>query len=285
MTTKAKPPLRYPLETPEDYLILTAHEFARRGEGRRTENGGFGAADARGPSKATITLPIPDLPNMVSSQKYGALSGALNNAIATGLGAAYHTIKEEVAGGSGGGRSIDSIKQDLLSQANQAGPVIAEVAAGVAGGIVGINAAQFQTLADGQISNPGISLLYAGPSLRSYSMNWSFAPKSAAEAYQVYEIVRTMKQLHLPSGGGPRSERSGGMLKVPHIWEIEMFVKGKRAEKYQQFFTCALETLSVKQDSSGSHITLPDGSPVISSISTVWKEMAITTSEDFEENI
>ncbi|MDC0315357.1 hypothetical protein OAL32_00330 [Synechococcus sp. AH-551-G15] len=275
--------LRYPQEAIEDFIILTASEFTRRGNDRRVKDQAR-SADARGPSKAQIILPIPDLPNMVSSQKYGALSGALNNALATGLGAAYHTIKEEVSGGTGG-RSIDAIKNDLISQANQAGPVIAEVAAGVAGGIVGINSAQFQTLADGQISNPGISLLYAGPSLRSYSMNWSFAPKNAVEAQQVYEIVRTMKQLHLPSGGGPRGERSGGMLKVPHVWDISVYVQGKLADKYQKYFTCALETLSVKQDSNGSHITLPDGSPVISSISTVWKELAITTSEDFEENI
>ena len=279
MLLPLKQTFRYPQEAVEDFIILTASEFARRGEGRTG-----GTADARGPSKAQIILPIPDLPNMVSSQKYGALSGALNNALGTGLGAAYHTIKEEIAGGSGG-RDVGSIAADLKSQANQMGPVVAEAAAGIAGGIVNINAAQFQTLADGQITNPAISLLYAGPSLRSYSMNWTFAPKSAVEAQQVYEIVRTMKQLHLPSGGGPRGERSGGMLKVPHIWDISVYVQGKIADKYQKYFTCALETLSVKQDSNGSHITLPDGSPVISSISTVWKELAITTSEDFEDNI
>ena len=75
------------------------------------------------------------------------------------------------------------------------------------------------------------------------------------------------------------------MLTVPNLFKIDLYVDRKKAEFYQKYFKCALESISVKQDSAGQHITLPSGEPVISSMSLVFREIKITTAEDFENNI
>lgn len=267
-TETKKPSLRYPLESVPDYMILTPSRYSNRQK--------FEASGP--PAGPPIILPIPELPGLVSSQSYGQLSGALNNLIAGGLATAYDEIQD-------GGKNFDvsAVAERLKENANNAtGPVLRELAAGAAGGLVGINGPQFQSFASGQISNPQIELLYGGPSLRSYAMQWSFSPKSEAEAVAVYEIVKSLKQQHLPTK--LKGDKTG-MLRVPNVFDIRLFVDGKPAEYYQKFFTCAMVSMSVKQDNSGSHITLPNGSPCVSTLQCSFKEIRPCFSDDFSDNI
>lgn len=269
--------LRYPQEAVEDTLVIHISRYKPRTKRGDTNlgQGIIGDPAYRDPAIATIKLPVPDLPNMVSQQKYGQISGAFNNVLATGLAQAYDAI----ADGRADNIDVNSIAATVRAQASDAGgPVLRELTAAVAGNLVGITGPMFQSLASGEISNPNIELLYNGPTLRSYSMNWTFAPKSAEEAENVYEIFRVMKQAHLPS-------KNGGMLKVPHIFDMEVRLGEGSNKYYQKFFSSALEAISIKQDSSGSHITLPNGAPVISQMSCVFKEIRVTTAEDFEDNI
>lgn len=267
--------LQYPKDHASDFITISIHEYKPRTE--RDDSLQMKQGDVNGPALALIRLPFPDMPNVTSQQKYGQISGALNNVLATGLGEAYDAISD--AGGAIDDGMVDSIAARLQAQMSDAGgPVLREVAASVAGKIVGINAPMFQTLASGEISNPNIELLYNGPTLRSYSFNFTLAPKSSEEAQTVYEIVRTLKQHHLPS-------KNGGMLQVPNIFRVHTFINGQDGKHYQKFFNSALEAIAFKQDASGSHLTLPNGEPVISSLSLVFRELYITTSEDFEDNI
>jgi len=64
-----------------------------------------------------------------------------------------------------------------------------------------------------------------------------------------------------------------------------MFVNTEEAEFYQKFELCFLEAISIKQNSNGNHGTLPNNSPAVSSLSLVWHEIKILTSDDFKNNI
>ena len=268
--------MTYPRDLADDYIMITSHEYRSRPQ---REPGG-GRDDLVGPAANVYRLPVPDLPNLVSTQKFGTIEGALNNAVATGLGEAYSAIDAGIRSGNGT-PDVGGIADRLKAQVtDSAGSVVREMAAGVAGKLVGINSIQFQTLATGEVSNPNIELLYAGPTLRTFAMNWTFAPKSMAEAQSCYDIIQKLKQDHLPSQSG-----NAGMLKVPRIFKIRLIVGGVEAEFYQKYMTCVLESVGVNQNSQGNHMTLPNGAPVISTLSTVWKEIRITTSEDFEDNI
>ena len=272
--------LTYPHDLAQDYVRIHISEYRSRSQTRNRSG-----ADQRmvgGPPLAIIKLPVPDLPNMVSQQKYGQISGALNNLLASGLGEAYNEIDNAVSTGQQPDQGrIGAIADRLRQQAtNQGGPVIRELAGAAAGAIAGITGPQFQTLAQGQISNPGIELLYGGPTLRSFTMNWTLAPKDANEAETVREIIRVLKYHHLPSG-----TVTGGMLKVPDVFEVSVHINGTDGRHYQKYFMASLEALSVKQNSAGQHLTLPGGEPVVTTISCVWKEIEITTRESFVHDI
>lgn len=269
--------LRYPMEALEDFLSITIHEYRARTSRPGIDLGKGNLGDFLGPPVGTIVLPIPELPNLTSQQKYGNISGAFNNVLATGLGEAYDAIADSVEGG--GQIDVGGIAARVKEQAqNAGGPVLKELTAAVAGNIVGITGPMFQSMASGEISNPNIELLYNGPTLRSFSMSWSFAPKSSVEAAEVFEIFRLMKKSHLP-------QKNGGMLKVPHLFQIKVITNGKEARHYQKFFPAALEAISIKQDSAGAHITLPEGQPVISQMSCVWKELRVLTADDYQDVI
>ena len=273
---------RYPSEVLQDFITITASDYvSSSGRGNVVS-----LVDNRvrnyvpGPSVGSvIILPIPDLPNMASQQKFGPMSGALNTVLAGGLAEAYNNISEAVDAGNASGVDVGGIAQRLSAQfAQQGGPVAREVASAMAGAVVGVNGAQFQTLASGEITNPNIELLYSGPSLRSYSMSWTLAPKSKKEALNVYNIINQLKRFHLPS-------LNGGMLTVPKVFKLQTHIQGKPSKQYQIYKPCVLEAFSVKQDATGQHMTLPDGAPVVTSMSCVFKEINITTSEDFRDNI
>lgn len=260
--------LRYPAEFNPDFFTISFRDY----KGGR--NPGSGPA-------TNIVLPVPDLPNIVSEQKYGQMSGAFNNLLASGLREAYTAI--DAAATNNTDVNIESIQQTLTEQvtgAGGSGPILRELAAQAAGSAVGLNGTQFQSFANGEVSNPQILLLYAGPTLRSYSFSWTLAPKSAAEAESVFQIIRTLKQAHLPSKtAGP------GMLKVPKIFQLGMYVNGSEGRYYQKFFPSFMTAISVKQNSNGNHWTLPGGEPVLTTLQCVFKEAEIRTAEDFESNI
>jgi len=104
-----------------------------------------------------------------------------------------------------------------------------------------------------------------------------------SEANSCYEIVRHLKRHQHPyklPGAGP-----GGMLKVPSVFDIDVYIQGKEAKYYQRYFTAAMTHLSVKQNSNGTHFTLPGGEPVISGITVGFKEITVRTSNDFEDGL
>ena len=112
---------RYPSDLPPDYMLITAHGFTKRGD----RSGG--SRDSAGPAIGAIQLPIPDLAPMNSSQKYGEVGGALNNAILDAMSPAYDaSVNPNVD------FDPESIASTLRSQVtNNGGAVAREVAAGL----------------------------------------------------------------------------------------------------------------------------------------------------------
>lgn len=274
--SKGKKVLRYPTDIADDYIILTCHRYksavSRLSQGTAVDPSVDVAGPPIGPA---IYLPIPNLPNMVSMQSYGAISGAMNNAVASGLGVAFDEVVRTLGGGQSG--SIDAMASRLRNAVSDEGSAaMQEFAAGIGGKFAGLNSAQFQTFARGEISNPLIELLYSGPTLRSYSFNWTLSPKSKREADDIKEIINFIKVNHLP-------KKKGGMLVVPNVWKIHVFVQGKHSTEYQKYFTAAIEGMSVQQDAAGGHITTPDGAPIATNLVLTFKEMRVVTADDYSD--
>jgi hypothetical protein len=268
--------LRYPQELPDDFFTITAHEYSSRIRG-----GSGGSGSRAGAPIGHIILPMPDLPNLLSTQQYGEIRGAARNLLASGLGIFYDQGDRALTAGSTAGLNTGDIANQVTELTQGAkGPVLREIAAGAMGAMVNLSATQFQAMATGEVTNPQVELLYKGPQLRSFTLNFTMAPKNSTEAESVFEIIKFLKQNHLPKGPG---RDQPGMLKIPKIFKCKAVVQGK--DHYQHYFEAVLEGMSVKQNSAGTHITLPGGEPVVTQMSLAFKEIFVTTADDFESNI
>ena len=224
--------LRYPLEAltgTTDYLQIDIKEYIRqpgntkligaKGFGRNSLNNAVGAtrsgslATKSVQNTGTIILQIPSDIKDGNSANYGdskmnTLTGAAAGAISGGMKAGAELVKalgnEQTFAEAG-----DTIKKDiganltpgetdaLLSAAQQG---LTAKATSSALGIFGANVSTEQLLArqSGQIFNPNLELLFNGPTLRSFSFSFKMTPRSAQEARQCKNIIRSFKQNMAP---------------------------------------------------------------------------------------
>lgn len=270
--------LKYPEELPPDYMLISAHEFASRPSGRRVSTFDSMTNLSVAPAIGTIRLPIPELAPMDSPQKYGEMSGAFNNALATAIGEAYNGS----LGPDGDISNIDvgGIASRLRAQVSSSADATGrELAAGFASkALTNVSGSMLQAMSTGEITNPNIELLYDGPSLRSFSYTWTMSPKNPGEVRSIYEIIKFVKQNYLP-------EANGGMLRVPSVWMVKIMQQGGESKWYQKHYTAAMTNFIVKQNSNGPHMTMPDGSPVMTQMTMNFKEVNIRTANDYRNNI
>lgn len=105
--------------------------------------------------------------------------------------------------------------------------------------------------ASGAINNNNVELLFSGPSLRSFSFQFMFYPRSSDEAKMVRKIIRAFKQ----SMSVKRSE-SSLLLKAPHTFAISYMTAGQKAHPYlNKFKECALTSCGVEYTPDGTYMT------------------------------
>jgi hypothetical protein len=107
----------------------------------------------------------------------------------------------------------------------------------------------------GAILNNNVELLFSGPSLRSFSFQFLFYPRSSPEAKMVKKIIRSFKQ----AMSVKRSE-SSLLLKSPHTFAISYMTAGQDAHPYlNSFKECALTSCGVEYTPDGTYMTYGNG--------------------------
>ena len=107
----------------------------------------------------------------------------------------------------------------------------------------------------GAILNNNVELLFSGPSLRSFSFQFLFYPRSSPEAKMVKQIIRSFKQ----AMSVKRSE-SSLLLKSPHTFAISYMTAGQDAHPYlNSFKECALTSCNVDYTPDGTYMTYGNG--------------------------
>ena len=107
----------------------------------------------------------------------------------------------------------------------------------------------------GAILNNNTELLFSGPSLRSFSFQFLFYPRSSPEAKMVKQIIRSFKQ----AMSVKRSE-SSLLLKSPHTFAISYMTAGQDAHPYlNSFKECALTSCNVDYTPDGTYMTYGNG--------------------------
>ena len=310
--------LRYPMEAltgTTDYLQIDIKEYIRqpgntkligaKGFGRNSLNNAVGAtrsgslATKSVQNTGTIILQIPSDIKDGNSANYGdskmnTLTGAAAGAISGGMKAGAELVKS-LGGQQTFDESKEKIKSDiganlapgeteaLLSAAQQG---LTAKATSAAMGIFGANVSTEQLLArqSGQIFNPNLELLFNGPTLRSFSFSFKMTPRSAQEARQCKNIIRSFKQNMAPKTGGDTIGGSAVFMKTPNLFELR-YRKGNSDHPFlNKFKQCFLTNCAVNYTGEGVYATYDDATPISMQLDLTFKEIEPIYFDDYDKS-
>ena len=282
--------LRYPmemLETSTDYIIIDTVKYRTNREWGT--NGGGVRGQRVGPSVILYmpnSTPPMNNPNTWQGKSFsGPLGELVGDAATTVVNTAYK------AGGileSGGGfksmataaakEGKGAIKTLMDTLKKNAGPAVGQGITKAVAGMAGMSENQLLAMSKGEIFNPNMELLYEGPQLRGFSLNFTFLPKSVAEAAVVNQIIKHFKVNASPSG-----DRGGNTFSVPNVFEVAYMNEGKPHPFMNRFKRSALSDINITYNAGlPFHSTFDNGMPVKTDMTLSFLEVDIITREDHE---
>ena len=271
--------LKYPTELNPgqvDYLTFKSEEYR--------SNKGKPAPNAGAPSKgADIILYMPTTTPAVQQAAdwgkasfEGPLGDIVRNISIEGTQQIQDlTLKDFETGKAEGKQFVEGIKELFQENVKNVGPAAKQIGVGAIAGFAGVSANQLLALSTGQIYNPNVELLYNGPRLRGFNFNFTFVPKSAAEARIVNNIIMEFKKWSAPEDTGD------GMYKVPHVWRVQYMTGSGKNKNMNSFKKAALSNVAVQNNQGmNMHMSFPDGMPIITSLSLSFTEVDVITRND-----
>lgn len=143
----------------------------------------------------------------------------------------------------------------------------------------------------GKAVNPQQEQMLEGVDFRSFTFNYTFWPKSEAEAAMVNQIIYWFRTAMLPdtyppigAGGQSEGEAAGGgeaFFNYPNIFDVEYF--GPIKEKVDGFLPMVCTSVAVDHTNGKKFATFKDGQPVSSSMTLNFLEIKILTQESYQE--
>jgi len=243
---------RYPLDldtSQQDTLKIVAFERTTRDMDSGTQ-----AKRNLGTPRGTIILPIngqvaADRTNVdYDENSLNFIQGALASNV-------FSAIAEEnernAAEDSKFGQIFEKLNISKEEINAQIGAFAATKALNALGG--GQNFNSIASRLNGTILNPNMELLFKSPSLRSFSFQYLFLPRSRPEANQVMGIIRTLKLNMVPR------VKPSFFLGSPNVFQLEYMKGGSQHPFLNKFKVCALRTFDVQYAPLGTYATFPDG--------------------------
>ena len=135
----------------------------------------------------------------------------------------------------------------------------------------------------GQILNPNTEVLYRGPKMRNFSLNFKMAPKNSSEAISIKNIIRAFKYATLPQFQG-KGNKSASFVKVPQIVDVSFMSGGTENVWVNQFKPSVITNFDVSYTPDGAWATLTDGSPVATTIKISFQELKMLYADELTEN-
>lgn len=302
---------RYPLEAlteTTDYLSFTIVEYQsvkQRGGGSLVGSPGSRRIGPQGTKdKATkilgnIILQMPsniqdgnavDYGESKMNTLIGAAAGVIGSTIkGAGEGSSellkgnQEAAKAAFAEGVGGVKGAVGTDPSLMDAAKQ---FTTAKATSAALGVLGGNVSTGQLLArqTGNIFNPNMELLFNGPTLRSFNFSFKMTPRSAAEARECKNIIRSFKLNMAPKTKGTGSLGGSGIfLKTPNVFELR-YRKGNSDHPFlHRFKQCFLTNISVNYTGEGVYATYDDATPVSMTMDLTFKELEPIYDVDYDD--
>ena len=144
--------------------------------------------------------------------------------------------------------------------------------------------------ATGKIINPHKAVVYQGPGgFRTFSYTFVMVPKSAAEAKEIFNIVKFFKRRMHPGVGDLGINNVGSLtLSYPDEFHIQYYINrepvdGKTFDKpLFKIHNCFMESFSADYTTSGLVSFMDDKQPLTTTITMAFKETQLLTKADIE---
>lgn len=243
--------------------------------------------------KGYINLYMPDTVSMAQHAAYGDISktealGALGGAMegygegkdfANAFGSIYDNFNVNDISGS----TIKTYK-DIQSGAIKVPPLALEGAGALLGktGLVNNGGAVSKMLLKnaGYAINPQFEVFFTAMDFRKFQFDFTFTPKSAAEAATIREIIKLFRMHASPSN--PNSG-SGRYFVTPSIFQINYMFLESHNDNLHKFAPCVLETVIVDYAPEVGWVTFNDGMPVKTRMTLQFKETEVITQESIDK--
>ena len=266
--------MRYPIgQIPDlgyDFIQFEVYDYSNKDGSLAVVN----AEERLGAKLETITLPMVGNLSDATGVDWGGdkLNEIQRIAGTAAIGAINSGSEMDFQG------VADSITTGLTEAKNQlmTGEAKSAIAAYFAGQAVGAN---LLTRSTGQVLNPNLELLFTGPSLRSFSFNFAFRPRSQDESQMIRSIIRTFKRAMAPI----RSTASF-FLQTPNVFKIKYILNsGEEHPFMNRIKPCALQNFSVSYTPDGSYMTYDDGGLTGYDVTMSFGELTPIYADDHEE--
>ena len=261
--------LRYPLDLTTgdvDYVAFKHFDWSLRaaqpGAGGDIilymPNSTPAVANNQGWGESSASGPLGDFVRTTASNAAGVLATAGDDEVGTQIDKLKSEFSQGLSNGKGTGALKQAGIQGIANMANQ-------------------QPNQLLALSIGKVYNPNIELLYQGPKLRGFNFNYTFVPKSEAEAVAAGRIIKEFKIWSSPKDTG------NGMYKVPQVWQVSYMTGGGLNRNMNCFKKAALTSISVQANPGlPMHMSFNNGMPIITQVSLSFTEVDVITRDDQE---
>ena len=283
--------------------------------------GGVKNESAKEKHLGLVKLPMPnqlqDSNNVAWGQdQLNAITAAAAAGVFDATGDALNVIRGLATGQTNFQQIVDMVKTragnfgDNLAKAAKGAQGVAESnnAAMLAQSAVGsflLNVAQFGVTPEtalargaGVVPNSNMQLLFNAPTLREFTFNWRFTPRSQEEATRVKNIIRFFKQgMAVKKGNKTKSGSSKSFfLGTPNIFDIHFkTTRGRGSGVFKKFSldrndsvmrikTCALTGVAVNYTPEGMWNAYEKGMPTSMLLSLRFGELEPIFDTDYEED-
>ena len=283
--------------------------------------GGVKNESAKEKHLGLVKLPMPnqlqDSNNVAWGQdQLNAITAAAAAGVFDATGDALNVIRGLATGQTNFQDIVNMVKTragnfgDNLAKAAKGAQGVAESnnAAMLAQSAVGsflLNVAQFGVTPEtalargaGVVPNSNMQLLFNAPTLREFTFNWRFTPRSQEEAIRVKNIIRFFKQgMAVKKGNKTKSGSSRSFfLGTPNIFDIHFkTTRGRGSGVFKKFSldrndsvmrikTCALTGVAVNYTPEGMWNAYEKGMPTSMLLSLRFGELEPIFDTDYEED-
>jgi len=277
--------LRYPsggIDSTTDYVSIAFHEY--KPPFSKQAFGGSGTVGGYNKSISDLGSPIGSallyMPQDVSVQ-YGAswqdmnFSNIARSAVgATGqgfggdltgaAGTMIEQFKETLMNGMTKGTAVAAITSEMLQQTNFGNFSVQDIFSGT----------------KGEIFNPNTEVLYQGPKMRGFSLEFKMMPESDSEAQVIKDILILFKTAILPKYGNAGANGIASFVKVPSIANVTFMTGNTPNPNVTQFKPCAMIDLDISYTPDGSWATYRDGTPVATTLKATFQELKMVYAEE-----